>query len=85
MWEVKILSVVSASRAGKVGSVVSASRAGKVGSVVVSAARKLSFGLLNPEDGIDRLSRNVRNKLSLLAAYSPEERCSLQRKGRFPV
>jgi len=33
-----------------------------------SASRELSFGFLNPEDGLDRLSRKVRKKLSPLAA-----------------
>jgi hypothetical protein len=30
--------------------------------------QKLSFGFLNPEDGTDRLSRNVGKELPLLAA-----------------
>jgi hypothetical protein len=36
--------------------------------VVPSSGFKNPFGFLNPEDGANRLSRNVRKKLPLLAA-----------------
>ena len=62
MWEVKSRSsVVSASRIA-----ASGWEGGECG---VSAALERAFVLeiLNPEDGTDRLSRNVGKKLSLLA------------------
>ena len=36
-------------------------------SVPFSGFKKISFGFLDPEDGTDSLSRNIGNKLTLLA------------------